>query len=57
MKNDNLKEKVRPNQPHLKMEKYVGISAQSTSANSRLVLQDLKSMVEPPICKTVSSGL
>jgi hypothetical protein len=32
-------------------------SALCASANSRLVLHDLKSIVEPPICKTVSSGL
>jgi hypothetical protein len=33
------------------------LSSESTSANSRLVLHDLKSIVEPAICKTVSSGL
>lgn len=31
--------------------------AEFTSANSRLVLQDLKSIVEPAICRTVSSSL
>jgi hypothetical protein len=33
------------------------LSSEPTSANSRLVLHDLKSIVEPAICKTVSSGL